>query len=309
MKQIFISVLGITALLIIVIFLLPSKKVNTQTLEVECPNNAVTRNIANSANWIKWWPGEKINDSNFVYKKKKIQISIVLLNGFKATTISNDIITTLDFQFSSIGNSSTQFVLNSVFEFSKNPFKKAIQYLSYNKEKEDYVEFINSLKEHFNSIEKLYGFKIEKQKVPNSSYISTKQSYQHFPTVDEIYSLIDELDQYILQQKSKAVNFPILNIHTDNNKEFDLMVAIATDQNLASNNKFFLKNMMLGNILVAEVKGGNATIEQCGQAMKYYVEDYQKSSPAISFQRLITNRLTEKDSTKWITTVNYPIYK
>jgi len=309
MKQILLSVLGITALLIIVIFLLPSKKAHTQTLEVECPNNAVTRNIANSANWIKWWPGEKINDSNFVYKKKKIQISIVLLNGFKATTISNDIITTLDFQFSSIGNSSAQFTLNSVFEFSKNPFKKAIQYLSYNKEKEDYVEFMNSLKEHFNSIEKLYGFKIEKQKVPNSSYISTKQSYQHFPTVDEIYSLIDEVNQYILQQKSRAVNFPILNIHTDNNKEFDLMVAIATDQNLASNNKFFLKNMMLGNILVAEVKGGNTTIEQCQQAMKYYVEDYQKSSPAISFQRLITNRLTEKDSTKWVTTINYPIFK
>ena len=67
--------------------------------------------------------------------------------------------------------------------------------------------------------------------------------------------------------------------------------------------------MMLGNILVAEVKGDNARIDQCEQAMKYYVEDYQKSSPAISFQRLITNRLTEKDSTKWVTTINYPIFK
>ncbi len=309
MKRILLSVLGILVILIIIIFLLPSKKEFTQTVAIDCSNNAVTRDIANSANWSKWWPGEKVNDSNFIYKKKDIAIKIILLNGFKATTISNNIITNLDFQFSQTGSVSSQFVLNIEFEFSKNPLKKAVQYLSYNKEKEDYVDFMRMLKEHFSSVEKVYGFKIEQQKVPNSSYISTKQSYHHFPTVDEIYSLIDELNQYILLQKSKAVNFPILNIHTDNNKEYEVMVAIATDQNLTSNNKFFLKNMMLGNILVAEVKGGNTLIDQCQQAMKYYVEDYQKSSPAISFQRLITNRLIEKDSTKWITTINYPIFK
>jgi len=309
MKQIFISVLGITALLIVIIFLLPSTKIDTQTITVECPNNAVIRNMTNSTNWSKWWPGEKINDSIFLYKKKNIAIQIVLLNGFKASTISKDIITKLDFQFSPLSNTSTQFILNTIFEFSNNPIKKAIQYLSYSEEKEDYISFMNSVREHFSSPDKVYGFKIEKQKVPNSSYISTKQSYQRVPTEEEIYGLIDQLNQYIELQKSKSINFPILNIHTNNNKDFDVMVAVATDQNLPSNKKFFLKNMMLGNILVAEVKGGNTAIDQCQQAMKNYVEDYQKSSPAIPFQRLITNRLTEKDSTKWVTTINYPIFK
>ncbi len=309
MKRILLSVLGIIVILIVIIFILPTKKEFTQTLTVQCPNNAVTRNISNAKNWSNWWPGKKINDSSFIFKKKNIQINIILLNGFKATTLNNDIVTTLDFQFSPLSGFSSQFVFNTVFEFSKNPLKKIIQYLSYYNEKEDYIFFMSSLKEHFSSIEKVYGFKIEQQKVPNWSYISTKKSYQHFPTTEEIYSLIDELNQYILQQKSKAVNFPILNIHTDNNKEYDAMVAVATDQNLPSTNNFFIKNMMLGNILVAEVKGGNSKIEQCQQAMKYYVDDYQKSSPAISFQRLITNRLIEKDSTKWITTINYPIFK
>ncbi len=309
MKQILLSVLGIIILLTIIIFLLPSSKIVTQTIVVECPNNAVIRNITNATNWAKWWPGEKINDSNFIYRKKNIQINIILLNGFKATTISNDIITSLDFQFSSIGSASSQFIFSSKFEFSKNPIKKSMQYLSYNSEKVDYVDFMNSLNEYFSSTEKVYGFKIEKQKVPNWAYISTKQSYQHYPTVDEIYGLIDQVNQYILLQKSSSKNSPILNIHSDNNKDYDVMVAVATDQNLPSNEKFFLKNMMLGNILVAEVKGGSTTIDQCQQAMKNYVEDYQKSSPAISFQRLITNRHIEKDSTKWVTTINYPIFK
>ena len=86
------------------------------------------------------------------------------------------------------------------------------------------------------------------------------------------------------------------------------MVAIATDRDLPSNNKYFLKNMMLGNIMVAEVKGDRKRIDECIQAMKYYISDYKKSSPAIYFERLITNRLAEKDSTQWITTINYPIF-
>lgn len=309
MKRILLSVLGIIVISIIIIFLLPTKKEYSQTMIVECPNNAVTRNISNVENWSKWWPGKKINDSNFIFKEKNIQINIILLNGFKATAINNDIATILDFQFSPLSGFSSQFIFKTVFEFSNNPLKKIVQYFSFYNEKEDYIFFMNSLKEYFSSIEKVYGFKIEQQKVPNWSYISTKQSYQKFPSVDEIYGLIDQVNQYILQQNSKAVNFPILNIHSDNNKEYDVMVAVATDQNLPSTDKFFIKNMMLGNILVAEVRGDYSKIEQCEQAMKYYVDDYQKSSPAISFQRLITNRHIEKDSTKWITTINYPVFK
>ncbi len=309
MKRIALSVLGIIIVLILIVLLLPSNKIATQTITVNCPYNAVTRNITNSANWIKWWPGKKLNDSMYVFNKKEIHVESVLLNGFKASTLNNNVNCTIDFSFQPMSNNATQFTLSTSFNFSKNPFLKAIQYLSYDEQKKEYAFFLDSLQKHFSSTEKVYGFKIENQKVPNSSYISTKQSYQYFPTVEAIYSLINQLNQYILLQKSKAVNFPILNIHTENNKEYDVMVAVATDQNLASTNQFFLKNMMLGNILVAEVKGGYATIDQCQQAMKYYVEDYQKSSPAISFQRLITNRLIEKDSTKWVTTINYPIFK
>ena len=309
MKRILLSILGIMLLLIIILFLLPSNKTTTQTITVECPNNAVTRDISNSANWIKWWPGKKVNDSSYLLNNIEIHIKTVLLNGFKASSKNNNINCLIDFSFGIINSFTTQLTLSISCNFSKNPFTKAIQYLSYNEQKESFALFMNALNEHFSSTEKTYGFKIEQQKVPNWAYISTKKTYQHYPTNDEIYSLIAEVNQYILQQKSKAVNFPILNIHSDNNKEYDVMVAVATDQNLPSNDKFFLKNMMLGNILVAEVKGGNTIIDQCQQAMKFYVEDYQKSSPAISFQRLKTNRLTEKDSTKWVTTINYPIFK
>jgi predicted transcriptional regulator YdeE len=176
------------------------------------------------------------------------------------------------------------------------------------KDKSDFTKFLQQIQVVFSSTEKTYGFNIERQRVPNSSYISVKQSFTHSPTTEEIYSMIQELEKYIASQNSNVANAPIVNIYTDNNKEYEVMVAIATDRDLPSNTKYSLKNMMLGNIMVAEVKGDRKKIDECIQAMKYYISDYKKSSPAIYFERLITNRLAEKDSTQWITTINYPIF-
>ena len=37
------------------------------------------------------------------------------------------------------------------------------------------------------------------------------------------------------------------------------------------------------------------------------MDDYHLTSPAISFQSLVTDRQVEKDSLKWITKIYYPI--
>ena len=64
----------------------------------------------------------------------------------------------------------------------------------------------------------------------------------------------------------------------------------------------------MGNILTGEVKGGTYTINQAEMELKNFVTDFKRISPAIPYQSLITNRLQEKDTTKWITKLYYPIY-
>jgi hypothetical protein len=38
-----------------------------------------------------------------------------------------------------------------------------------------------------------------------------------------------------------------------------------------------------------------------------YKDDYQRVSPAIPFYSLITDRLKEPDSSKWITKIYFPV--
>ncbi|TAH09921.1 MAG: hypothetical protein EAZ12_05610 [Sphingobacteriia bacterium] len=290
---------------ILVIAFLPKEKKFIQTATADCPIETISRNIAFPTNWKNWWPGKQLTDSTYQFNQDTFLVKTILLNGFYVVVQNSPLHTSFNVQLVAKDGDRSEINITTQFQFSTNPWTKLLQYISLSSEKAITTQLLRHLESHFSSTEKTYGFKIEKQKVPNSSYISTKKGFNHFPSNEEIYALIKELEIYIAQQNSKIMNAPILNIYTYNNKDYEVMVAIATDRDLASTNQFFLKNMMLGNIMVAEVKGDRKRIDSCIQAMKFYISDYRKSSPAIYFERLITNRLTEKDSTKWVTTINY----
>ncbi len=309
MKKVLIGVGLILVVGILVIALLPKEKTVIQSASADCPIETISRNIAFPTNWKNWWPGKQLTDSTYQLNQDTILVKNILLNGFYIIVQNSSLPTSFNVQLVAKDGERSEINITTQYQFSTNLWTKLLQYISLPSQKGTSTQLLKHLENHFSSTEKTYGFKIENQKVPNSSYISTKKSFNHFPSTEEIYELINELEIYIAQQNSKIMNTPILNIHTDNNKEYDVMVAIATDRDLASTNQFFLKNMMLGNIMVAEVKGDRKRIDSCIQAMNFYIRDYRKSSPAIYFERLITNRLSEKDSTKWVTTINYPIFK
>jgi hypothetical protein len=154
----------------------------------------------------------------------------------------------------------------------------------------------------------VYGFNIERQQLSYATFISLKQPYDHIPTVAEIDSLVTELKQYVISRQGRVMDHPIMNVYPSKNNGYEAMVAMATDKPLPSTNRYFLKNMVLGGyVMVAEVKGGEQLINSCKQEMENYVQDYRKSSPAIPFQQMITNRVQVKDSTQWITKLYYPV--
>ncbi len=304
-KRILIAVL---LLLIATVFLLPRTKTITQTANIICPMDAVTRLMVNTSKWNKWWPGEKINDSSFSYHQQAFAIETILLNGFKANSITPNLSTHVDVQFVSQSTTETQIIFTTRFIFSANPLIKLRQYINMGKYKLEYANFLQQLEKFFGNTQKVYGHSIAMQKVKYSSLISVKKGFDHYPTTPEVYALVNELKVYIAAQNGKEQDQPILNVYPLSQTTYEAMVAIATNKNLPSTNRYLLKNMMLGNIVVSEVKGGQHAINNCQQEVENYVRDYKKESPAIPFQQLVTNRITETDTSKWVTTINYPVF-
>jgi hypothetical protein len=100
----------------------------------------------------------------------------------------------------------------------------------------------------------------------------------------------------------------MVNITRADAKEIYIQVAIPIERDIPVNGAFSIKKMVLGNLLSVKVQGDQAKVNEAFEATKQYITDKQKYSPAIPFIIYNTNRLLEKDSSKWISTISYPIY-
>ncbi|MGB8192124.1 MAG: GyrI-like domain-containing protein, partial [Chitinophagaceae bacterium] len=121
------------------------------------------------------------------------------------------------------------------------------------------------------------------------------------------YKLVDQLRIYIANEGARETNNPMLHIRPVNDQQFETMVAIPVDKVLQGNKDIFLRRMIPGNILVTEVKGGRYTIDEGLKTLETYLSDYQKTSPAIPFESLVTDRSKESDTSKWVTRLYYPV--
>ena len=86
------------------------------------------------------------------------------------------------------------------------------------------------------------------------------------------------------------------------------MVALPINKAVNNEGDFLFKQMVKGNTLVAEVNGGRATINNGLKALEQFKSDYQFTSPAISFELMITDRRAERDTSKWVTRLYYPVF-
>jgi hypothetical protein len=136
----------------------------------------------------------------------------------------------------------------------------------------------------------------------------TFASSKGLPGTEFIYGLIDQLKNYAADQSAKVTGYSMLNISTIDSIHFLTKVAVPIDKKLKPSGNISYKWMLGGGkILVAEVQGGPASINKALKQVEVYVQDYHLIAPAIPFQSLITDRTKEKDTSKWITKIYYPV--
>ena len=191
---------------------------------------------------------------------------------------------------------------------SGNFFNAIPQYISWKKREEDIGALVQQLQAYLSKSENIYGSAIKEERVKDSVIITSNLSTDHYPTTTEIYGLVDKIKSYIKNKGAEETGHPMLNIKETGNTYY-VMVGIPVNTNLNSDNKAFqVKKMVLGNILTTEVMGGPYTVQNALNQLKFYINDNKMASPAIPYESLVTNRLLQPDSTKWITKIYYPVF-
>ncbi|HEV8080475.1 MAG TPA: GyrI-like domain-containing protein [Chitinophagaceae bacterium] len=315
MKKLIILLI-LPVILFFSIYLLIPAKINFAKLAYIHTNiNVANRFITDESKWQKWWPsdvsdtlasGKGSSKMQYKYKNYLYTINRKVLEGFHISIENNFNHVNSFLQIISVNPDSVVLVWKGDMHGSVNPFKKISNYLSAKKMKTNMSEVVESAKTFLENKEKIYGLYIVQEKVKDTFLITTRYFSNTFPSTEIMYNVIKKLRLYISSSGALETNHPMVNIIEDGGI-YKMMIAIPVNKLIAGNEEYFFKRMVAGNILVAEVLGGNYTINEALGKIKTYMDDKHLVSPAISFESLVTDRSKESDTAKWITRIYYPV--
>lgn len=299
-----ICMVVLTSLLFIFI---PGTIVVNKSIVIENNLKGLKRVLSADTNWHKWWPGIAA-EKGLLLSNNSYSVTDVAFSSIFITVKHSNLDTKSSLTFIPVTIYSTELDWEIQVPTSLNPIKRLQTYLFTRTLQKDMPVLLSNMKQYYTSNASLYNLDIRREIVDDSTMISTFDSTRGYPSTEKIYSLIDKLRVYIGSQQAVATDSPMLNIFSRDNKTFFTRVAFPTNKTLPSKGDIAFRKMLYGgNILTALVKGAPGKADIAIGTMENYLSDFELESPAIPFYSLVTNRLAERDSTKWITKIYYPV--
>ncbi len=291
---------------------IPDTLIISKIATINSVKNATNRFLLDKNKWHKWWPkhgSESGSDSNssFFYKGYTYHVTEIFTDKINVlTTNGHDTIKT-SINILPLNNNAVTLQWKGSLRTSSNPLERILQFRKGIDIKKNMTTVFQTLQVFLEKTSNVYGLPIEEIISKDSTLIATKYMTRLYPGTKEIYDLIDTMKKYIMQQGAIETDHPMLRISKVNDSMFQAMVAIPTNKALNGNGLFFFQRFVPYKTLTGTVRGGVYTIEQAFKQMEIFVDDHQRTSMAVPFQLLITDRSVQTDSLKWITIICQPV--
>lgn len=289
----FLLVLAVVSTYIFV----PSELNIVNTELVHCNAGGASRVINEDSNWRKWQYEDGVEGETFRVAGKFYRETVV--NIERAGIMIPGKITILHLR----NVDSIALRWRCSFASSFNPLKRVIQYREAVRIKKKMHFILNEIRGFLEKKENVYGMDVEESISRDSTLVVTKWVSASYPSTVDIYKQIHAIRDYVARQGAREINYPMLNVKQLQNGQFEPMVAIPVNKDLAGNGKLYPKRYVPWKILAGTVKGGDYTAEKALVQIRQYVADYERVPMGLPYQSLVTERDHEPDSSQWITRV------
>jgi len=298
--------------------LIPNKIQLEQKIVLPVNAKAFSRTILEDNFWRQWWPGKPTRNTdsrwpnkflfgNYSYQLigKQLTSQAVMIESEKGQLLTRIL-------YIPMTTDSVLVDWQGVIYPSSLPWARVSHYYTAKELENDWKDILQKMNAYYSKEDNVYELKVEKQKVKDSNLISTTIKTGIEPTTEQIYGLLDQLDQYAKAKGAKVTGLPMLNVTkmvgNGDSVYYRTQVALPVDRQLPNEGQIAYKWMLpRGNILVTKISGGSHTIQKAFERMENYVNDHNHVSPAIPFQSLITDRRNNPDTSKWITSIYWPV--
>ena len=312
MKRLLIGLSLVIFLSLISIYIfVPRDIIVSKVSLINCNAEGATRMVLQPANWQKWWLKDRNNSRSnppFIYNGTSYKIIKVLQNSVDVVITGSNYKTLSTIYILGLPSDTVVIQWKADIFSGYNPVGKIQSYQHAISIKNNMTDILSNLRSFLENKENIYGINIQKTSTTDTLLIAAKSFSPGYPNTSVIYNTVHLLQKFIAEKGALQTGSPMVNITKLNDKQYQYMVAIPTDKALKNEGNFFSRKMVKGNFLVTEVRGGINTVNKAMSNMQLYIADYKKTTMAIPFQSLVTDRSKEADTTKWITKVYFPIF-
>jgi hypothetical protein len=290
--------------------LLPAQQAITNYTFIGAAQNSVYRCLSDRGCLQNWWTDSSISNPNQKHLQKDgftFQFSPRFGNVVVADIQHDNTALQSSLAVLALQADSSAVEWKTTFPPTGNIFKRFQHYFLARKLRHAISGQMQQLGAFMQDDKNIYGLDIQPARVTDTMVVTASMETTAYPTAPDYYNLVQQLKIYIAEKGAQETNFPMLNI-TPLQGGYQARVAIPINKALPSSGNIAFKRLIPGNILVAQVSGGPHAIEKGLQQLDYFVTEKNFRSPAIPFQLMVTDRLQERDTSKWITRLYYPVY-
>lgn len=303
MKKWFIGI-GIVLIIFIacVYIFIPGSLGISQVTPVNSSPNGTYRSLADTGKWRNWFPaanGFSHNGYNFTLQQTLPHGIDVMIKKDELNIPSRIVIIPVE-------RDSVTLVWQCTYPSGNNPFSRIGSYQRAVGLKNSFAEILLKLKSHVETTANVYGYDIQQTSTTDTLLMAARGSTATYPSMHEAYQLVNQLKDYIIINGAQQTGYPMLNV-TPTVNQYQFQVAVPVNKILPDKGIIFSRRMVPGNFMMLEAKGGLKTIDHAMRQLQQYAVDYQRTSMAIPFQVMVTDRMKEQDTTKWITRIYYPV--
>lgn len=314
MRNLLVIVFVLLCLASIYIFI-PDQIMVSEVEEVESSERIIAKYLNSNENRQKWWPSnERILDSTgdessvLDYEGYKFDFRNPDYNFNEVLIINNSLKTTSIITWDLSTKNLIRIRWKVSIPASYNPVTRVFQYIKAHRLKSHMAFIMESFLRFIVNSKNVYGIQFEREIVKDTILATSNTISTSYPKNSDVYNQINLIKKYLREQGVNQVNPEMLNISKSEQGTFQSIIAVPINKMIQPVRGISINRMVSGNILVAQIKGGPHSVAEGFNQMNLYLKDFKLVSPAMPFQSLITNRVQEPDTSKWITKIYYPIF-
>lgn len=312
MKKPVLLVFGIVVIAFIsVYFIIPQKIQVTRMVEIDATDINISKYLVNKRPWAKWWPGKHAaaDSSSYTYKNINFTLQENTNSEMHALIRQNDIELKSVITYATTGEGMCEVTWIAEKQSSLNPFERVAEYLKIKQIANDLDTVLADFKKFMQADTNVYGMHFIISKIKHPIVLATTFSTNDYPGAKVIYKLVYDLKKQIRTENAMVVDSPMMNVHPGETGGYQVTVAVPIDKIIPPGKNAAINKLVKdANLLETQVKGGKNTILNAFAQLKNYQKAHRLTSAAMPFESFVTNRLAERDSSKWVTNIQCPIF-